>query len=221
MNTIQATIREQLSALADGELETAQARLLLARLAREPELRAAWARYHITGDAMRGALAAHHAPNLADNVQQAIADEASPVTSRRLPRWLKPAAGTVVAASVATVAVLSLQQQSGPLPADIVPPISSTPTANIVPNVQNNVRAASWGSTESASRRRLAPYLEQHNRYATQRSIQGMLPYAHIVVFQPNQETDQAAAENSLKTGVETMPEKAAVGAKKLRLNQE
>ncbi|HET9679556.1 MAG TPA: sigma-E factor negative regulatory protein [Gammaproteobacteria bacterium] len=199
MNTIQTTIREQLSALADGELDTAQARLLLARMARDPALRAAWARYHLTGDAMRGALADHHAPKLAEQVMAAIETDASPAQARRMPRWLKPVAGTAVAASVATLAVFSLQQQSGPLPAEVVPPVASTPAATIVPTLQgkalqsnalqNQVRTAAWGAPEPASKRRLAPYLEQHNRYATQRSIQGMLPYAHIVVFEPNKET--------------------------------
>lgn len=208
MNDTKATIREQLSALADGELETAQARMLLARLAREPELQAAWTRYHLTGDAMRGALADHHSPQLASQVMAAIDAEAAPSRVRRMPRWLKPAAGTAVAATVATVAILSLQQQSGPLPADVVPAVAENPAATIVPALQGNVRTASWGSPEPVSRRRLAPYLEQHNRYATQRSIQGMLPYAHIVVYEPNKKDNKQQAQKVSSNQAEKVPRK-------------
>ena len=45
--------REQVSALADGQLDPGQARQLLARLHEDPELRAAWDRYHAIGDAIR------------------------------------------------------------------------------------------------------------------------------------------------------------------------
>lgn len=44
--------REQVSALADGELEGAQARQILAQL-NAPELRAVWDRYQQIGDALR------------------------------------------------------------------------------------------------------------------------------------------------------------------------
>ncbi len=45
--------REQVSALADGELEPARVRQLLARLHEDRELRAVWDRYHEIGDAIR------------------------------------------------------------------------------------------------------------------------------------------------------------------------
>ncbi len=44
--------REQISSLADGELEGGQASRLLDRMS-DPELRAAWDRYHQVGDAIR------------------------------------------------------------------------------------------------------------------------------------------------------------------------
>lgn len=44
--------REQVSALADGQLDAAQARLLLERM-NDPALRVAWDRYHQIGDAIR------------------------------------------------------------------------------------------------------------------------------------------------------------------------
>ena len=46
-------LHEQLSALLDGELPAGEAELLLARLQRDPALRATLARYTLTGDAIR------------------------------------------------------------------------------------------------------------------------------------------------------------------------
>jgi len=58
--------REQVSALADGELDPGQAKQLLARLHEDPELRAVWDRYHEIGDAIRSdAMAAPMRPDFA------------------------------------------------------------------------------------------------------------------------------------------------------------
>lgn len=58
--------REQISALADGELDPGQAKRLLERLHQDGELRAAWDRYHAIGDAIRSeAMAAPMRPDFA------------------------------------------------------------------------------------------------------------------------------------------------------------
>lgn len=198
-------VLEQLSALADDELDAAEARLLFARIEREPALREAWTRYHLTGEAMRGSLASHHAPGLANRVMAALAEEQTP--RRRLSGgWLKPVAGLAVAASVATVAVLGFQQPgTGPMPAEVVPQTSGSGSMVTLP--YTDLRSASWGEEQNRSERELAPYLERHNRYAAHRSVQGMLPYAHIVVYQPRRDdgeedgADRGAAENTEATG--------------------
>lgn len=114
-------INEQLSALADDELPRGEFPLLWQRIARDPELTAKWARYHLMRDALRGNLPSHVAPGLGTSVVAAL-DDAPPVVAVRA-RWARRAAGGAVAAAVAVVALFTLQIQEpvGPDEALVVP----------------------------------------------------------------------------------------------------
>jgi len=108
-------LKEQLSALLDGELPPEQTTLLLRRLGREPELAQRLTRYRLCGDVLRGERVQPRA-DFTLRVSAAIAAEAplpSPPRATRRPdaaRWLRPLAGLAVAASVAVAAVLVLRQ---------------------------------------------------------------------------------------------------------------
>ena len=83
--------REHISSLMDGEISRETSRFLVRRLGTDEELCATWARYHLVRDCLR-----HQ-------------DEEPSVPVRRLPLgWLKPVAGTAIAASVALAAVLAV-----------------------------------------------------------------------------------------------------------------
>lgn len=106
---------EQISAFVDGELPEHETELLLRRLEREPELRAALVRYTAIGanlrETSRGA-----SLGFVERVGAAIAAEA-PAAGRQVVatrRWLRPLAGLAVAATVAGVAILGMQQLQGP-----------------------------------------------------------------------------------------------------------
>jgi len=111
-------IREQLSALADGELPRAESELLLARLARDPALRATWARYHTMGEALRGALPARYPQALLEGVRAGLAAEPD---HQRARGWRAPLLGAAVAAGVAMLAVLAMRIQLAAPPGEIVP----------------------------------------------------------------------------------------------------
>lgn len=102
-------IKEQLSALMDGELGRDERAFLMRRLEHDAELRAMWTRLHLMRDVMT------HRPggaplNLSDRVMQALADEdRNPVTVQaRAARSWRPWLGAAIAASVALVAVFSV-----------------------------------------------------------------------------------------------------------------
>jgi sigma-E factor negative regulatory protein RseA len=102
-------IREQLSALMDGELGRDERAFLMRRLEHDAELRAMWARMHLMRDLIT------HRPggaplNLADRVMQTLADEdRSPALAvQRVSRSWRPWLGAAIAASVALMAVFSL-----------------------------------------------------------------------------------------------------------------
>jgi sigma-E factor negative regulatory protein RseA len=108
-------IREQVSAFLDGELPASETELLLKRLARDVELRESFGRYALIGESLRGASRAPLSRGFAARVNAAINGEptASPqVVRARALSWWKPMAGAAVAAGVATVAVVALQQRA-------------------------------------------------------------------------------------------------------------
>jgi sigma-E factor negative regulatory protein RseA len=108
-------IREQVSAFLDGELPNTEAELLLKRLTRDGELRESFGRYALIGEALRGAGSQFLTRGFAARVNLAIDGEPAHAAGphpARSSRWWRPLAGVTVAAGVATVAIVALQQRA-------------------------------------------------------------------------------------------------------------
>jgi sigma-E factor negative regulatory protein RseA len=109
-------IREQVSAFLDGELPDTETELLLKRLTRDGELRESFGRYALIGEALRGSSADVLTKGFAGRVNLAIdgepAQTSAPAAQTHAPRWWRPLVGVSVAASVATVAIVALQQRA-------------------------------------------------------------------------------------------------------------
>jgi sigma-E factor negative regulatory protein RseA len=109
-------IREQVSAFLDGELPNSETELLLKRLTRDGELRESFGRYALIGEAVRGGTLSLMTKGFAGRVNLAIDGE--PILANghaqqiRAARWWRPFAGAAVAAGVAAVAVVALQQRA-------------------------------------------------------------------------------------------------------------
>jgi negative regulator of sigma E activity len=109
-------IREQVSAFLDGELPNSETELLLKRLTRDGELRESFGRYALIGEAVRGGTLSLMTKGFAGRVNLAIDGE--PISANghaqqiRAARWWRPFAGAAVAAGVAAVAVVALQQRA-------------------------------------------------------------------------------------------------------------
>jgi sigma-E factor negative regulatory protein RseA len=82
-------MKEQLSALIDGEFDTSNAEHLLIVAKSDGELRQAWNAYHMIGDVMRGEHAFHS--NLTHRIMDALDTE---------PTVIAPAAASAVQAQV-------------------------------------------------------------------------------------------------------------------------
>lgn len=137
------TLNEQLSACLDGELPAAELDLLLKRVGKEAELRAAIGRYSLIGEAMRAERPAVASRDFASKVMAAVAHEAPmqapPLAAapdqtpaqrpaaandaRAIPpaavrpalvRYARPAFGMAIAAGVAAIAVMTLQPVGQP-----------------------------------------------------------------------------------------------------------
>jgi len=170
-------LHEQLSALVDDELEAGEQALLLRQLGADPALHERLARYQLISDTMQSHLPPQLDIGFHKSIQAALQDEpAVYVEKSRLTGLLKPLAGFAVAASVAVVAVLSLQSIHGDTP---VPAVASAPATQDYLRAEIEARPASAVRTPQ----RLDAYVVNHNEYAVNR---GMLPYVRLVGHEMN-----------------------------------
>lgn len=193
-------IKQQLSALIDGELERDQARFLLKRMQTDDELTQCWSRWHAAGESLRGQGITPLRLDFAQRIAQALDAEAAPKRTVVAPllRW---AGGFAVAASVALAALLAVDPGTSPPPvatplaATPAPAPSATPPAEVAPSpyreqdlrpplrLDTQTVAASDASPYTTAVRldpRIESYLVRHNE-ATAVQGRGFVPYVTLV----------------------------------------
>lgn len=134
----QVSKTERLSALVDDETEAFETRRLVDELLQSEEDRKQWERYHLIGDSLRGGMRMTAPPNLLDGVREQLAEEEPlHVAPQRTgaeraarSRWLRPVAGTGVAAAVAVVTLVGMQMMgSGQPGGDATPGMAADESA--------------------------------------------------------------------------------------------
>jgi sigma-E factor negative regulatory protein RseA len=192
-------IREQVSAFLDGELPNSETELLLKRLTRDPELRESFGRYALIGEAVRGGSLRLTAQGFPSRVNHAIDGEPVPAIGQAarspVPRWWRPFAGAAVAAGVAAIAVVALQQRAdapglqarGPATARNAAPQTAraVPIAPLAQNAAMNpatrepisytVPTASSTAPSSMAPGQLTNYVIAHSRYSSGLDQRGVL----------------------------------------------
>jgi len=169
-------LHEQLSALVDDELAEHEQALLLKQLAADPGLQARLSRYQLASDALHNYLPQRVDPAFHTRIQAALGD-APPLRSGGsvIRALLKPATGVAIAASVAVVAVLSLQSIRNEDP-DAAPLLASATEAGGGSYLRVDIPPPAVPMAQG-----LDVYLVNHNEYAVNRGMQGMLPYVRLV----------------------------------------
>ncbi|MGD0490852.1 MAG: sigma-E factor negative regulatory protein [Steroidobacteraceae bacterium] len=170
-------IREQVSAFLDGELPGSETELLLKRLMRDAVLRESFGRYALIGEALRGAgHGAQRSPlsrGFTAGINAAIDGEAAPAAPLpmhvRAPRWWRPVAGAAVAASVAAVAVVALQQRAVSPSLRALVPMTAQSVARPKEALSYTVPAAAPAEQTPAMlpAARLTSYVFAHSRYSS------------------------------------------------------
>jgi sigma-E factor negative regulatory protein RseA len=179
-------LREQLSALMDGELPRDQARFLLRSLDADPQLAQSWTRYQLAGAVIRRQ--ATFVPvdaGFADRVMQAVSQQSSAGGhGLRVLRW---AGGGAIAAAVAVIALVGTRPAiQSPAPAATIASVPAAPAQRpqnvfmpIAPSFDYAQPASFDTNVISLPRYRL----DQRLRYAD-----GMLPSAqtpYVLLIQP------------------------------------
>ena len=164
-------IREQVSAFLDGELPNSETDLLLKRLMRDPELRASFGRYALMGESLRAGGAARLSQGFAARVNRVIDGEPRvsnvPLAIPHLQRW-RPLAGAAVAAGVAAIAVLGLQQRAVAPALRAAPPmIAQTGGGTPREALSYTVPATVADAPAAMPAARLTNYVFAHSKYSS------------------------------------------------------
>lgn len=189
--------KAQVSALMDGELDE----VAIKKVLEDRTTRQYWHRYHIISDIIQNRIPVNHDPQLSLRISELIRNEPAILapTPRRLPDYLKPVAGIAVAASVATLAILGIQQYQGQgsIPEQL-PVVASTgaPVLPVIPvpriNIQEavvraeNVRPVQQTIQGPVFQRnpnnvQMSRYILNHNEYQSNAGVHGVTPHVRLV----------------------------------------
>lgn len=169
-------MKEQISALMDGELDEREAARVIDALRGEGDARESWRAYHLVSDAMRDTRLL--SPGFAARMAERLEKEPTVLAPRRLkpearPWYAIPAAAAASVAGVGLVGYLAFAPQQPGAPA-------SAPVAAVQP--------------PKAPKPQLVPlpsgtpdYLLAHQGFSPRVSLQGMAPYARTVSSQASE----------------------------------
>ena len=162
-------MKERVSALIDGELQSDSLHAHLGRLRSDPELRGAWDTYHLIGDAIRGQVG----PRIVDRVVARLREEPTVLAprpekshSRRLG-WYAMSAAAGVAAVAFVVWTASPGWRTEPQLAGAQEAAAAATAApvtlvsSVAPEIEN--------------------YLLAHRPYSHTSAMQGIAPYGRSV----------------------------------------
>ncbi len=179
--------KQNISDLMDGELPNDCSRFLLKRMQSDEALKSSWNNYHM----LRSCLQQENDAPLMKNLGASVINELSsntmvePIETNRLYGWMKPLAGTVIAASVALVAVFTFNQNQAIPQAEPLPVYAKTSQQVINPPNATAVRVEQpLGFTRYPS---LTPQIQQ---YLSEKNNQPQIPvYYNVEYF--NRSIDQ------------------------------
>jgi sigma-E factor negative regulatory protein RseA len=165
-------VKEQISALMDGELERREAAGAIGALESEGEARETWRSFHLIGDAMREApvLSAGFSARVAERLGR----EPTVLAPRRslLMRPMEVPAWTALAASLAAVAFVGWVAFE---PQESAGPVAKAPVASVVVPGSAVQEAALVAPPAGAS-----DYLRAHQGYSPRTTLQGAAPYVLV-----------------------------------------
>ena len=160
-------IREQISALLDGELAKDELGLLVRRMERDAELRHAFGNYVLIGEALRAPGSVTASRGFAARVEAALdetparVEAVDPLRRPRQLRWARPAIASAVAAGVAVAGVLLVRLNS-PVDEPVADATDRSESAVFV-----DVPQSSAASPTLEQSQRLAGYLVAHSQFSS------------------------------------------------------
>ena len=185
-DSINDITNEKISSLLDGEQTLDDS--LMSSLSTD-EAKAKWARYNLVSDVLNDrdqhSVSSSWFTELSDKLDNEPAVLAPRVTRTFKQRVMKQVAGFAVAASVAMVAIVSVQQTR------IADNDATTSIASTNPNITNsgdfsssNIKPVTL-RLNKATESRLSGYLVNHYEHSVSGKMLGVMPYMRIVSVTP------------------------------------
>jgi sigma-E factor negative regulatory protein RseA len=188
-------LQQQLSACLDGTLSEAELDLLIKRVERDAALAATLGRYALIGEALKADKPAVASAGFAAKVMASLADEPPARRSFKLSptlvRRLRPLAGFAVAAGVAALAVLSVQNSG------VAPETVATNTPTIVVSDPSYVVPSNTSSAALVPATRLTNYVVAHSEYSSPLGRRSVL--SGVLAEDDIDDAAQAEAEASIE----------------------
>lgn len=170
------TQNEKISLLLDDELGAADAKRLLGHMREDHDLQAAWRRYHLMRQGLRGETPVLANGDFAARLAQRMAAEPVFLRPKRQRReWLQPAGGLALAAAISALAVLGMREYGvGHMPDTADGWITASSGESEVRGVQQ----AGYGLL---SPEKLSEYLAMHSDGVYSAGAGDLLPQARVV----------------------------------------
>ena len=176
----------------DGELDDSSYKSII----KDAEIKRTWHRFHLISDIMHQCNPVHTQTILSQRISDSIKQEPAILapTNKSLPAYFKPIAGLAVAASVAAIAIMGIQQlqtstpESAPQIAQVqrpqVVPSPQIQQANLVTSIPVQLRqtqAVRSGQLQMTPDLRINRYILNHNEYQSNLGLSRMAPNIRLV----------------------------------------
>jgi sigma-E factor negative regulatory protein RseA len=175
-------IREQISAIMDGEMESTSCSASI----KSEEFKQTWFRYHLISDCINNRISTYHDITLSKNISEAIQSEPTILSPSSI--YLKPIAGLAVAASVAALAIIGIQQLQSPQDPNSSQTVPVAQVQTPSPQIEYGVPVSLPKSgtprpvqVKMQSDMRINRYLLNHNEYRTNMGVGGVSPHVRLI----------------------------------------
>ncbi|RLA35345.1 MAG: hypothetical protein DRR11_00025 [Gammaproteobacteria bacterium] len=197
-------LRTQISAFVDGELPDNESEMLLRRLSQDTALRAQVAQYLAIGRLIRQDVEVPGMDGLRNRIAAALGDDVAPVEEEQQrvvgSRFMTPATGVAVAATVAALALVGLSQLDASIDPDLDGAVAIAYTEPAVEQALAN-----------QPNPQLLEYVRRHDDSSSDLGTNGTLTRmvtfelreGELVEIEPDQHLQPAKTENEAKVDSE------------------
>lgn len=170
----------QLSSLIDGELTPDEISEQIPSLCTDERKREQWQNYHLIRDLLQQQLPKEHNSNFTQQVMAKLENEPTVLApNQKTKTWTQKVVAVGLAASVASVALLSSYMLNDPDGGEQVQMVADVQSSQQKATVQKDI--GEWKRDPDLEQ--FSPYLANHAAFSSGSVNQGFMPYARVVGY--------------------------------------